>query len=106
MLLDGQFWSLIDRKDREIPWEVLLYPGQYVAGAHKCMDWIDEKSSRILTHKKQSSANTYVLKKYCTLSYGKLLYRLREQYGDDTKVLDMLERKGTPERLSSPTPPD
>ena len=45
-------WELeLHNKDREIPTEVLIRPGHYVAGSYKCMSWVREEASRIAVYK-------------------------------------------------------
>ena len=85
--------------DRVVPWEVLLEPGKYVAGAYPCMRWINERASRIRTVKAQD-AITYERLKHCgSLAYGALINVMLEREGSPERVVELLRRIGVPRRL-------
>jgi len=100
-------WELeLKRKDRDIPWEVLLQPGQYVAGAYPCMTWIHEKASRIRTFKKTEKISYDYLTGYLKQAYGKHLNVMLEKEGSLEKVFEKISRPGLPTRLDIPIPPE
>jgi phage replication initiation protein len=83
-------WELeLDNRDRIVPWEVLLEPGKYVAGAYPCMGWVKEQQSRIRTH----------LCEHARRGYGRLLGIMEKVEGGPDKVLEKLKRPGKPARL-------
>ena len=98
-------WELeLHRKDREIPFDVLISPGQYVAGAYPCMSWIQEETSRIATFK-QTAGIGYDFMTHCARqSYGRFLRVMLAVEKDPAKVLDKLIRSGKPKRLDMPAP--
>lgn len=100
-------WELeLHNRDRVIPWEVLLNPGGYVAGAFKCMSWVGEEASRIKTTQKTIKAG-YDKLTYCARqSYGRLINTMLETEGSPEKVVNMLRRDGIPSRLDVPIPPE
>ncbi|MDY6991060.1 MAG: replication initiation factor domain-containing protein [Pseudomonadota bacterium] len=57
-------------KDRLIPSDTLLYPGNYLAGAYPAFFFISTRQSKIKT-----------LKKICELTYEKLVNTARQQFG-------------------------
>jgi phage replication initiation protein len=100
-------WELeLHNTDREIPWDVLLRPGQYVAGAYRCTDWISKESCRIRTHKRKQQIAEEVLTANAKRSYGKYINYLLNKYQDPVHVLNLLRREGIPARLSDPEPTD
>ncbi len=92
-------------KDLFIPFDVLLHPGKYVAGAYPCMSWIHGETSRIKTHKEKEKIELEAIIRACKNSYGKLIYTLNKEHGAN-QTIRMLGRRGTPDRLKSPAPPD
>lgn len=100
-------WELeVHRKDREIPWDVLLNPGPYVAGAYQCTAWINEKPSRIRTYTTASKIGYDKLTYHASQAYGRLLTVMLDQEGSAEKVLEKLLRPGIPARLDLPVPPE
>jgi phage replication initiation protein len=94
-------WELeLHNKDRIIPWEVLLEPGKYVAGAYACMKWVQEDMCRIKTIKQANKISYAHLSRCLKNSYGQMLNTaLKVEGGDAEKVIAKLRRPGTPSRL-------
>lgn len=68
-------WELeLHNKDRSIPLDVLLRPGDYLAGGYPCLAWVSETQDRIKTTRNQLKISFDHLVKHCRQSYGKLLY--------------------------------
>lgn len=96
-------WELeLHNKDRFIPLEVLLMPGQFVAGAYTGLGWIHEEASRIRTIQKTGQIGYGFLVHNARLAYGPLLNVMRQTEKSDTAILDMLVRPGKPKRLRLP----
>jgi phage replication initiation protein len=85
--------------DRVIPWEVLLEPGRYVAGAYPALSWVTEDSLRIDTLRKTDAISLERLIHYGRLTYGPLLNTLRARGASDESILRQLIRPGVPKRL-------
>ena len=85
--------------DRAIPWDVLLYPGRYVAGAFPCMAWVHEQASRIRTVKAQDEISYDRLMKVGSLTYGPLINVMLQREGSAERVVEKLRRSGVPRRL-------
>lgn len=100
-------WELeVRHKDRNIPWDVLLEPGPYVAGAYPCMEWINDEASRIKTFK-QTAAIGYDFMTHCARqAYGRHLNVMLAVEKSADKVLEKLLRPGKPARLDMPSPPE
>ncbi|MEJ1411048.1 MAG: replication initiation factor domain-containing protein [Candidatus Sedimenticola sp. (ex Thyasira tokunagai)] len=93
-------------KDRQIPWEVLLEPGPYVAGAYPCMSWVHDEASRIKTYK-ETAAISYDFLTHCARqAYGRHLNVMLAVEKSPEKVLEKLIRSGKPARLDMPVPPE
>jgi len=92
--------------DREIPFEVLLEPGKYVAGAYPCMAWVQEEASRIRTIQKTAEIGYHHLSHYLSVAYGRHLNVMLEIEGSPEKVIEKLRRDGLPARLHLPIVPD
>lgn len=101
-------WELeLHNKDRLIPLDVLLRPGEYLAGGYPCLFWICESQDRIKTTRKQLMISFEHLKKYCRLSYGKLIHVMHEGLGlEPLDIVQDLSVVGIPSRLDLPTPGD
>lgn len=77
----GQLWHPwvrweveLHNVDRVVPWEVLLEPGKYVAGAYpKAMDWIQEEMCRIRTVQTEAQLTYGDLAKYLSDDWGRML---------------------------------
>lgn len=99
-------WELqLGKKDREIPWEVLFMPGQFVAGAYKCTSWISEKIERIKIHNKAKDISTEHLVECCKQSYGPLISELRQRLTPE-QIVDRLARTGIMKKLDLIEPAD
>jgi len=100
-------WELeLHNRDRIIPWDVLLHPGQYVAGSYKCMSWIKGKASKVRTYKKSIDIGYEKLSQCLTTSYGRLINVMLEVEGSPEKVIEKIRREGVPKRLELQAPPE
>lgn len=97
-------WELeLHNKDRLIPLDVLLRPGDYLAGGYPCLSWISETQDRIKTTRQQLKISFDHLVKYCRQSYGKLVYVMHEGLGQDPlDIVKTLSVEGIPPRLDLP----
>jgi phage replication initiation protein len=93
-------------KDREIPWDVLLEPGRFVAGAYPCMAWIHDEASRIKTFKQTAVIGYNAMTYHARQAYGRLFNVMLAVEGTPEKVLEKLIRSGKPARLDFPAPPE
>ncbi len=100
-------WELeLHNTDREIPFDVLLQPGRYVAGAYPATAWVQEEASRIRTIQKTAEIGYAHLKHYASVAYGKLVNVMLEKEGSAERVVELLWRAGVPTRLSLPLIPE
>ncbi|MDP3324215.1 MAG: replication initiation factor domain-containing protein, partial [Hydrogenophaga sp.] len=97
-------WEIeLHNVDREIPWEVLLEPGRYVAGAYpKATGWIQNEMSRVRTMQNTTRISYDHMTACTSLSFGKHLNVMLEVEGSAEKVLEKLIRDGIPKRLDLP----
>lgn len=96
-------WEVqFSNRDRVIPFEVLLNPGPYVAGAYACLGWINKEASRIRTITKTAEIGYDALVNHCRNAYGRLLFVMEEVEGSSGAVLDKLRIEGIPKRLQMP----
>ncbi|MDB5811256.1 MAG: Phage replication initiation protein [Betaproteobacteria bacterium] len=86
--------------DREIEWEVLTRPGEYVAGAYPCMSWVSEVASRIRTIKAHDELTYARLQHAGSIAYGTLINVMLEREGSAERVVELLRRDGVPKRLA------
>lgn len=98
-------WEIeLHNKDRIIPWEVLLEPGRFVAGAYpKALGWVQEEMQRIKTIQKTASIGYDCLIHHASHAYGKLIAVMMEIEGSPEKVVEKLIRDGVPTRLDTPS---
>lgn len=100
-------WELeLHNVDREIPFEVLLEPGKYVAGSYPCMAWVQEEVSRIRTINETYELSYEHLVDCLRQSYGRLVNAMMEQEGSAEKVVERIRRAGVPDRFQLPRVPD
>jgi len=89
-------------KSRVIPYDILVRPGDYLAGAYPCLGYLSQRQDKVRT-----------LKKSAEISYARMIGCLRAQYGpalnvmlrveggDPFAVLEQAVRPGTPKRLAN-----
>ena len=93
-------WELeLHNRDRVVPWDVILEPGRYVAGAYPCMAWVNERQERIRTLRKTSQLSYDHLTYYARQAYGPLISVMLAVEGSAEKVVERLLRPGVPTRL-------
>ncbi|MES2182232.1 MAG: replication initiation factor domain-containing protein [Pseudomonadota bacterium] len=97
-------WELeLHNVDRVVPWEVLLNPGQYIAGAYpKALSWIKDEMSRIRTVKKETELSYDHLVSHASNAYGRLFNVMLEVEDSPEAVINKLRKDGLPKRLRMP----
>lgn len=97
-------WELtLGNKEREIPWDVLLQPGQYVAGAYpKALGWVRNEMSRVATLQKQTQISYEEAIKHGSHQVGRLINVMLQVEGSADRVVELLVRPGLPRRLQHP----
>lgn len=97
-------WEIeLHNKDRFIPFEVLLEPGKYVAGAYPAFGWVREEMQRIPTIQKTAKISYDFLTHHASSAYGKHINVMMEKEGSAEKVIEKLRRDGIPSRLDTPS---
>lgn len=86
-------------KSRVIPWEIVIYPGRYLAGAFPCLAYLSEQQSRIKTIRKSATINYERMVKNIKTSSGKGLNVMLQVEGSPDAVLELVRRDGAPKRL-------
>lgn len=101
-------WEVqLGNRDRIIPWEAILEPGKYLAGAYpKALGWISQEQSRIRTLQKTASIGYDSLTHWASTAYGKHINVMMLKEGSAEKVVEILRRAGLPSRLNLPELPD
>ena len=92
-------------RDREIPFDVLLRPGHYVAGAYPCMSWVSVEAFRVLTIQNQKRIAYGAAVHWASVAVGQLVNTMREVEGSADAVVERLRRPGVPARLDLPDVP-
>lgn len=97
-------WELeLHNVDRVVPWEVLLNPGQYVAGAYpKALSWIQDEMLRIRTVQKETKLSYDHLVACASMAYGRLFNVMLEVEDSPECVIEKLRKEGIPKRLRMP----
>ena len=96
----------LHNKDREIPFDVLLRPGHYVAGSYPCMSWVAEEAFRIRTIQNQKRIAYGAAVHWASIAIGQLVNTMEQIEGSADAVLDKLRRPGIPARLDLPSVPE
>lgn len=98
----------LHNKDRFIPWDVLLNPGQYLAGAYPAFAFISEEQTRIKTKKNVIELTVDKARGFVKAQVGKYLWLFHELDGfDGIKELfvdEMPRRLVFPDWTTSPPP--
>ncbi len=91
----------LHNKGRHVPWDVVVDPGRYLAGAYPALRFLSAEQSRIVTTRRTAE-----------VSYDRMVRTLRTQGGksinvmwrvlgrDCAAVVSELRREGVPKRLS------
>ncbi|WP_051906434.1 replication initiation factor domain-containing protein [Methylomarinum vadi] len=94
-------WELeLHNRDREIPWDVILEPGKYLAASYPCMAWVNDIQERIKTTQKTAQISYEHLVHWASQAYGPLINVMLEVEGSAEKVIERLKRTGAPARLA------
>lgn len=87
-------------KDRIIPWDILVKPGQYLAGSYKALNYLSEEQIKIKTIKKQKDMTYEQTVDWVRTAAGKAInVIIQENDGDLSAVFDLIVREGIPKRL-------
>lgn len=90
----------LNSKNRDIPLDVLLVPGQYLAGAYPCLKFLSETQCKIKTTQLGAKYSLEVMTREASRLAGKAINVLmRENGGDAAVVVQKLRREGIPKRL-------
>jgi len=97
-------WELeLHSRDRIIPWDAVLAPGKYLAGAYPALGWVDQEQSRIKTLRKTAEISYDVMLRNARHSYGQLIEVAVAIEGSPEKAYEKLRRPGIPRRLNHPS---
>ena len=87
-------------QSRIIPWDILLRPGEYLAGAYPCFSYLSVKQDKIKTIQKASKINYEQMVAWLKIAGGKSINAmLIAEDGDIEAVFKQISRKGIPKRL-------
>ncbi len=93
-------WELeLHSRRGNIPWEVILEPGKYLAASYPCMVWVNDIQERIKANTKTAQISYESSIFHLRHSYGKLINVMLEVEGSPEKVIELLIREGVPARL-------
>ncbi len=87
-------------QSREIPWDILINPGHYLAGAFPCLGFLSVEQSKIKTLQRAGAINYQCMVKNLRNAAGKgLNAMLHVEHGNHAAVIEQLIREGFPKRL-------
>jgi phage replication initiation protein len=88
-------------KGRVVPWDVLIAPGEYLAGAYPALQFLSEEQSRVRTTQRVAKISYDAMVRHLRVQGGKSLNVMCAVHqGDGAVVLGLLVREGTPKRLA------
>lgn len=94
----GSEWVRIEVEfksvDRVLPFDLLLKPGQYLAGAYPMLEWIKAKAERIECTKKAVAATYKSTVEWLKRQCGKAVAFVAEMEGGAQAMLDLIGQKG------------
>lgn len=89
---------------RILDFEILLYPGRYLAASYPAFAWINDVQERIVTTQKKVEITYKRSIEWAKQQVGALLYVMREIEGSAEAVISKLIREGEfPKRLKLPS---
>lgn len=89
-------------KSRLIPWDALIHPGNYLAGAYPCLAYLSNVQDKIKTITKAVEISLEASVEHLHQTGGKLInLMLHVHSGDAFAVVDELKRDGIPQRLKA-----
>jgi len=88
--------------DREIPFEILLEPGQYLAAAYPAFGWISEHQERILTTQKKTEITYDAACEWLKKQVGAWVNVLVGIEGSAEKAVQKIIRDELPKRIQVP----
>ncbi len=87
-------------KDRNIPWEILIKPGQYLAGAYKALHYLSKEQIKIKTTQKQKDMTLERSVEWVRHAAGKHINAIiQHNDGDLSTVFNLIVRDGVPKKL-------
>lgn len=100
----GSSWCRVEvelrGKSREIPFDVLLRPSDYLAGAYPCLAYLSQRQDKVRTLRRSAEIGYARMVECLRTQYGPALNAmLRVEGGDPFAVLEQAMRPGTPKRL-------
>lgn len=100
----SSLWTRVEvefrNKSRIIPWDVLIKPGPYLAGAYPCLLFLSVSQSKIRTITKTVTISLASAVQNARLMVGNLVHVMMQVHnGDAFAVVNELKRDGIPRRL-------
>lgn len=90
----------LHNKSRVIPWDAVINPGHFLAGAYPCLQFLSTKQHRIKTIQKSANITYSRMVAWLKESAGKAIYLMLEvNQGDPVAVVSQIVRPGRPRRL-------
>lgn len=87
-------------KNRIIPWDALIQPGNYLAGSFNCLNFLSAEQDKIRTITKAATISYDRSVGHARLMVGKLVnVMMQTNHGDAFEVVNKLKRDGVPEWL-------
>jgi DNA relaxase NicK len=87
-------------KNRLIPWDIVINPGQYLAGAYPCLEYLSLTQHKIKTLYRAGQITYDSMVRWLRTAAGKSLNAmLKVENGDMEAVLEQIVREGIPKRL-------
>ena len=88
-------------KSREIPWDIVINPGNYLAGAFPCLAFLSLEQSKIKTLQRAAEINYDCMVTWLRTSAGRgINAMLQVENGNQSAVLEQIVREGVPKRLT------
>ncbi|HIL23616.1 MAG TPA: hypothetical protein EYG20_10070 [Alcanivorax sp.] len=94
-------WELeLHNRDREIPFDVLVSPQEFLAGSYPAMSWVSDIIQKISTGREKLKITYQKLVASARIQYGKLLHFGALQLGKSKEeMFHEIYKSGVPERL-------
>jgi phage replication initiation protein len=99
-------WARVEvewrNRSRVIPWDAIINPGHYLAGAYPCLAFLSEVQEKIRTISKAVTVSYKRMVENARQMFGKLVNVMMQVHGGDAfAVVNELKRDGVPGRLEN-----
>ena len=92
----------LHNEGRVIPFDILIKPGKYLAGAYPALAWVNDEQSRIATKQKTLKLQFDRAVLMVRNQVGRYIGAMMQVFGSADELVSRITREGIPDRLIMP----